>query len=180
MIERESFLFYRAYLNAANRMNTEQKAKFYEIVFAYGLDGIEPKDTGDPLIDMALDFVRPLLGANIKNYINGKKGGAPSESMKGNQNARKKTDQNQTENKPKQTENKGNVKVNVKANDKDKEKANANDKDNVNVNVNVNEKESVPHYSDDPERNEEIIRALAMGAVLLPDGSLDYSGEGFD
>ena len=33
----------------------------------------------------------------------------------------------------------------------------------------------VPHYSDDPERNAEIIREMARGAILLPDGKLDYS-----
>lgn len=42
-----------------------------------------------------------------------------------------------------------------------------------------NEKEiknnSAPLYSDDPERNAEIIDALNRGAVLNEDGSLDYS-----
>ena len=160
MVKRESFLFYRAYLNAANRMTLEQRARFYEIIFAYGLDGIWPEDTGDPLIDMALDFIRPLIGANIKNYINGCKGGAPSESMKGNQNARK----NKPKTNPKQTENKGNVNVkdNVKVNDKAKDKVN--DKDNVNVNVNDNDKEKVAapiSYDDDFVSEEEWQKRLS-------------------
>ena len=137
-MDRESFLFYRTYQEAGHRIPEKQRLKFYEMIFEYGLTGTEPEDTGDALIDMALSFIRPLIRANIRNYANGCKGGAPSESMKGNQNARKNT--KQTENKPKsnpkQTENKGNDKEkdNVKGNVKDNDKDKVNDKDNVNVN----------------------------------------------
>ena len=141
-MDRESFMFYKSYREAGQMIPEEDRLKFYEIIFEYGLTGKEPEDTGNPLIDMALKFIRPLIKANIQNYVNGKKGGAPSESMKGNQNAKK------------QTENKG--KVNVKVNDKDK--VTVKDKEKVNVNVNVNEKETyiepaaqIPFSSSDEE-----------------------------
>lgn len=133
-MDRESFLFYRSYRKAAHRLPEKARLDFYEKLFDYGLDGVEPDDTGDPLTDMALDLIRPLIAANLKNYINGCKGGAPSETMKGNQNAKK-----ITENKPKtnrkQTQNKGNV------NDKDNEKEKDKEKDKDNANDNVKEKE---------------------------------------
>ena len=136
-MDRESFMFYKSYRDAGQMIPEEDRLKFYEIIFEYGLTGKEPEDTGNPLIDMALKFIRPLIKANIQNYVNGKKGGAPSESMKGNQNAKKQTE-NKPKSNPKQTENKG--KVNVKVNDKDK--VTVKDKEKVNVNVNVNEKET--------------------------------------
>ena len=134
-MDRESFMFYKSYRDAGQMIPEEDRLKFYEIIFEYGLTGKEPEDTGNPLIDMALKFIRPLIKANIQNYVNGKKGGAPSESMKGNQNAKKQTE-NKPKSNPKQTENKG--KVNVKVNDKDKVTV----KDKEKVNVNVNEKET--------------------------------------
>ena len=84
-MDRESFLFYRTYQEAGHRIPEKQRLKFYEMIFEYGLTGEEPNDTGDALIDMALSFIRPLIRANIRNYENGSKGGAPA----GNQNARK-------------------------------------------------------------------------------------------
>lgn len=150
-MDRESFMFYKSYREAGQMIPEEDRLKFYEIIFEYGLTGKEPEDTGNPLIDMALKFIRPLIKANIQNYVNGKKGGAPSESMKGNQNAKKQTE-NKPKLNPKQTENKG--KVNVKVNDKDKVTV----KDKEKVNVNVNEKETyiepaaqIPFSSSDEE-----------------------------
>lgn len=129
-MDRESFLFYRTYQEAGHRIPEKQRLKFYEMIFEYGLTGEEPNDTGDALIDMALSFIRPLIRANIRNYENGSKGGAPA----GNQNARKQPKNNR--NQPKSTEKQGNDKdnVNVKDNVKDKDKVNVNDNDNVNVN----------------------------------------------
>lgn len=147
-MERKSFLFYRSYLEAVNRVKSfETKYNLIMAIINYGLDGTQP-EFKDELSQMAWVFIEPLLDANYQNYLNGCKGGAPSESMKGNQNARKK--KNQTENKPKtnrnQTENKGNDNVNVNVNDnaKDKEKDNVNDNDNENVNVNVSVNENAP------------------------------------
>lgn len=154
-MDRESFMFYKSYREAGQMIPEEDRLKFYEIIFEYGLTGKEPEDTGNSLIDMALKFIRPLIKANIQNYVNGKKGGAPSESMKGNQNAKKQTE-NKPKSNPKQTENKG--KVNVKVNDKDKVTV----KDKEKVNVNVNEKETyiepaaqIPFSSSDEENEDD-------------------------
>ena len=123
--------------------NEEQYLFALEIYMDYAFDGIEPDLTGQPLVmKLFWKAAKPLIDANNRNYINGCKGGAPSESMKGNQNAKK--NKNQTQNKPKtnrnQTQNKGNVNDNVNdnANDKDNAKGNANANDNDNENENIN------------------------------------------
>ena len=113
--QKKSFVFYRSYLDAAARMSNEQRLQFFDMLIAYGLDRKPVKDTGDILIDIAFDFVVPLLDANYKKYEDGKKGGAP----KGNKNAKKKTTKNnlkqplvETENNQKQPNVNGNENVN--------------------------------------------------------------------
>ena len=123
--------------------NEEQYLFALESYMNYAFDGVEP-DLGNKSLVLKLFWkaAKPLIDANNKNYVNGCKGGAPSESMKGNQNARKK--QNQTQNKPKtnrnQTQNKGNDNVNDNANANDTDNAHVNANDNVNVNVNIKER----------------------------------------
>ena len=78
--------------------STEQYLLALESYMNYAFDGIEPDLEGQPLVlKLFWKAAKPLIDANNKNYINGCKGGAPSESMKGNQNARK---NKQTQNKP--------------------------------------------------------------------------------
>lgn len=149
-MDRESFLFYKSYYQMALQIaDKEKRCDFYESIINAALKGESLKDTDDPVINMAYIAIRPLIEANIRNYSNGCKGGAPSESMKGNKNAKK-----QTQNKPKtnreQTQNKGNV------NDKDNVNDNDKDNDNVNDNVNVKEKEKekpAAQSSDEPDPN---------------------------
>ena len=121
------------------REDPEQYLIALEMYMDYAFDGTEPDLSGKPLVmKLFWKAAKPLIDANNKNYINGCKGGAPSESMKGNQNARKKK---QTENKPnsnpKQTQNKGNVNVNDNDNANAHDNAHVNANDNVNVNVNI-------------------------------------------
>lgn len=121
------------------REDPEQYLIALEMYMDYAFDGTEPDLSGKPLVmKLFWKAAKPLIDANNKNYINGCKGGAPSESMKGNQNARKKK---QTENKPnsnpKQTQNKGNVNDNDNANANAHDNAHVNANDNVNVNVNI-------------------------------------------
>lgn len=158
-MDRESFMFYKSYRDAGQMIPEEDRLKFYEIIFEYGLTGKEPEDTGNPLIDMALKFIRPLIKANIQNYVNGKKGGAPKGTVNNPTGKNQYEDnQKQTDGKPtdnrKQTDGKGNVKVK----DKVKDKVTVKDKEKVNVNVNVNEKETyiepaaqIPFSSSDEE-----------------------------
>lgn len=155
--KRESFLFYQSFRKMANRLPKDKRLGFYEMIFEFGLTGVEPKETGDDLIDMAMEAIKPIINANIRNYINGCKGGAPSESMRGNQNARKKK---QTQNKPKtnpeQTQNKGNENVNV------------NDNDNDTVNDNLHSTDSTNPTIDDSTRLPTLEELEARG-VLAPE-----------
>ena len=151
-MERESILMYRStreMLLDLKREDPEQYLIALEMYMDYAFDGTEPDLSGKPLVmKLFWKAAKPLIDANNKNYINGCKGGAPSESMKGNQNARKKK---QTENKPnsnpKQTQNKGNVNVNDNDNVNSHDNAHVNANDNVNDNVNVN-KEICPYVDD--------------------------------
>lgn len=151
-MERESILMYRStreMLQDLKNESTEQYLLALESYMNYAFDGVEPDLEGQPLVlKLFWKAAKPLIDANNKNYINGCKGGAPSESMKGNQNARK---NKQTQNKPnsnrKQTQNKGNDNDNANDNDNNNvhDNAHVNANDNVNVNVNVKGKEPNPY-----------------------------------
>ena len=135
--ERKSFVFYGSYDEAIRMLESpEQRDLLYRAIADFGLRGIYPEDTGDKLVDMALKFVRPLIDANLERKErareNGKYGGAP----KGNQNARKTTENNPKQ--PKSTKNKLNVNVNANVNDTVTDNVNANVNDNVNVNIGRN------------------------------------------
>ena len=85
-MDRESFLFYKSYYQMALQIaDKEKRCKFYESIINAALKGEPLKDTDDPVINMAYIAIRPLIEANIRNYANGCKGGAPE----GNRNASK-------------------------------------------------------------------------------------------
>lgn len=143
-MERESMLMYRSTREMLLDMKKENKEQYLtalEMYMNYAFDGIEPDLSDQPLIlKLFWKAAKPLIDANNRNYVNGCKGGAPSESMKGNQNARKypKQTQNKPKTNPKQTQNKGNDNDNDKDNVKDNDNAHVNDNDNDNVNENIN------------------------------------------
>ena len=128
-MERDSLLMYRGtwgMLQDIRANNMDEYIEAVDMFFNYAFDGVEPDIDGASLVlRLFWKAAKPLIDANNRNYVNGCKGGAPSESMKGNQNARKnkqtenkpKTNPKQTtgktENKPKQTQNKGNDNDNV-------------------------------------------------------------------
>lgn len=92
-MDRKTFIFYESYMTMGQKISDRAKrCEFYESIMNAALKGEELIDTGDSLIDMAYIGIRPLIEANIRNYENGRKGGAP----KGNQNA--KTTQKQPKN----------------------------------------------------------------------------------
>ncbi|MCS2480495.1 hypothetical protein DXB21_22595 [Bacteroides faecis] len=92
--QRDTFIFYRSFKESMNELSDADKLIMYEAISDYSLDMKEPELTGFP--KALFSIIRPIIDANWKRYHNGCKGGAPSESMRGNQNARKRT-----ENKPK-------------------------------------------------------------------------------
>jgi len=132
---RDSFVFYKSFLDAIECFPDEVQIVLYKAVTGYALNGIEPQLNGAEKGVWAL--IKPQLDASINRRdlaTNGKKRGAPM----GNQNARKKTIQKQFKN-----NSEGFVLQNSADNTlitselgKTKNKKN---KLNVNVNVNVND-----------------------------------------
>lgn len=106
MEERNSFVFYASFQEAAEMMPTvEAKAAFYEAIILYGLKGKEPNfdeftAQEQQFLKLGMANIRPNIDAayrrRVASIANGRKGGAP----KGNQNARKqpKTSQKQPKN----------------------------------------------------------------------------------
>ena len=112
--QRDTFIFYRSFKESMNDLSDADKLIMYEAISDYSLDMKEPELTGFPKALFSL--IRPVLDANTKRWQNGCKGGASSESLKGNQNARKRT-KNEPDSNQKRTKNKANKDKNI-----DKEK----------------------------------------------------------
>lgn len=113
---RDCCLFYKSYIEAGERLkDPEKELKLYKDIFAYGTTHKEPSYEDDPLLDMAWCFIKPLLDANLRNYLNGIKGGAP----KGNKNAKKTKNNQNNRNQPPVEKKQGNVTVTDTVNEKD-------------------------------------------------------------
>lgn len=123
-MKRDSFVFYRSFIDAMKGLTDKQIASCMRALMAYALDGEEVD--GDGVVRLFMALVKPQIDANNKRYENGSKGGR---KPKGNQSETKsKPNNNQTE-----TKLKPNVNVNVN--------------DNVNVNVNKYKKrKALPVY----------------------------------
>lgn len=135
-------LIYKSFIDVSSTLNDRDYRRFWDAIHNYGIHGIEIPVFNDPVMDALMTLIAPLIRANIKNYENGIKGGAP----KGNTNA-KKTTQKQPSVKSglnkKTTQKQGNVNVNVNVNDTDNVTVTDTDTDNVNDNVNVNVTDTV-------------------------------------
>lgn len=94
--KKESFVFYRSFVNTINRLPADIQLPLYKAITSYALDLIEPSfdDCQDRVFLEAIwESVRPQLYANHKRFLNGCKGAKYGElggAPKGNQNARKK------------------------------------------------------------------------------------------
>lgn len=122
-MKRESFIFYRSFMEALDELNDEQFARVFRAICKFALDEKELKLSG---VEKAIfQLVKPQLLANQKRYENGCKGGRKASENKPNDN------QKETENKPNQNQ----LLTKVQPND--------NVNDNENVNVNVNEKDNL-------------------------------------
>ena len=101
---RPYFTFLRSYYEAIEQCPEGVQLELYRALALYGLNKIEPSNMS-PLSKTLWSLIKPLLDRQWVKFENGRKGGAPSEALMGNQNAKRKT-----ENKPKtnltQTENK--------------------------------------------------------------------------
>ena len=71
----DGVVFYRSFYEAIKQIdNAEEKAKLYEMIIDYGLDGIEPENK-DLISQVIFIMAKPQIDANIKRASNGKKGG---------------------------------------------------------------------------------------------------------
>ncbi len=120
-MKRESFIFYRSFMEALSELNDKQYARVFRAITTFALDGVEIDLAGIEKVIFSL--VKPQLVANQKKYENGCKGGRKSTEEKAKEN------QEETEKQPKQNQKES--------------KPKPNDNDNVNVNLNVNLKEEM-------------------------------------
>lgn len=153
----DSFVFYDSFYNAISLLPLESQARVYNAIFKFALTNEEPELEGAELAIYLL--IKPQILANRERRENACKGGAP----KCNQNAKKKTTEDNVENNQKQLEDNFSVEKNnskqplVENNDAIKTtqnnqkqplvenfaKKNNQKQPNVNVNVNVNDNVNV-------------------------------------
>jgi hypothetical protein len=94
----------RSYYEAIEQCQEAVQLELYRAISLYGLNRIEPQNMS-PLSVTLWTLIKPLLDKQWTKFDNGKKGGTSSEAMKGNQNARKRTE-NEPKTNRKQTGNK--------------------------------------------------------------------------
>ncbi len=157
--KRDSFIFYRSFMEALSELNDEQYAKVFRAITKFALDGKEIKLTG--IEKVIFQLIKPQLIANQKRYDNGCKGGRKSTKTEPSDN------QNETENKPNDNQTESKPKPN--------ENDNVNDNENVNVNDNylVSKKESkkinnLNKNNIARESYEEVMRIFGVSSVLKP------------
>ena len=115
-MKRESFVFYRSFFEAIEKLKKNDKLTVYSHLCRYALG--EEVGELDGVPGAIFDLIKPQIDANFQRYENGSKGGRPKTKTK--------PKQNRTE-----TETEPNVNVNVNEN--------VNVNDNVNVNVSGSE-----------------------------------------
>lgn len=71
----EGFIFYRSFRDAVEVLSDEQKLEAYRTIINYGIDGIEPSETG--IIQAIFMMAKPQIDANVKRKADGMKGGRP-------------------------------------------------------------------------------------------------------
>lgn len=97
--ERNGFTFFRSFRDAVEMTSEEEQLVLYKAIADYALDGVEPDiSTLGALGRLCWTALRPNLESGIIRFRNGCNGGAP----RGNQNARK-TTENQPGNNQKTT-----------------------------------------------------------------------------
>lgn len=79
MTDRDGFLFYRSYLDTAEKLPKARRYPFLQAIVQYALDGVEPDFKG--MEDIAFTAMRANIDSSNKRYQasvkNGKKGGRP-------------------------------------------------------------------------------------------------------
>lgn len=106
MTDKDGFLFYRSYLDTAEKLPKARRYPFLQAIVQYALDGVEPDFKG--LEDIAFTAMRANIDSSNKRYQasvkNGKKGGRPPKKKEkaGNKEPEKKPRNNpaKTQSKP--------------------------------------------------------------------------------
>ena len=142
-MERESFVFYKSWLEAIKNLLREMQGEVLTAIIEYGLYG-ETTESLKPITNAMLAMVIPQINANNRKFENGLKGGRPPKgnqdesSSKPNNNqtitkSEPKNNQNQTTKEPSQNQMETKVEPNVydndNVNDNKKESANADKKE---------------------------------------------------
>jgi hypothetical protein len=84
MANRKSFVFYRSYYEAIEKLPIKKQLTAYKTLLQYGLDGTEYKSK-EPAVNMIMSLIKPNIDTNIKKYEvsveNGKKGRKPKKKI---------------------------------------------------------------------------------------------------
>lgn len=140
---RDSFIFYRSYVEALKELPDENRLHIMDAVLQYALEGDEPNLSG---VEKAVFLLmRPQIDANNRRYENGKKGG--ESGVNGGRPSKNKPQENPTET-PKKPLTNPEITPN-----KPQENPTETPNENENVNVNENDIYSLSH-SPAPTREE--------------------------
>lgn len=144
MAENQSFVFYRSFADALEKMEPEECKACLMSLCSYALDGEERADT--PISGMFLSLVKPQVDANTKRREAGRRGGkANGSAAEAKRSKPKQTEANAKQNEANRSkvEANGSKRKQIEANPKQSE-ANANVNANVNANANVKENPPTP------------------------------------
>ena len=108
---RDSFVFYRSFAEAINKLDQDDRLNVYDALCRYALDGEVVADNG--IVKAMLTLMMPQIDANNRRYENGKKGGR----SKNQSETKPEPNKNQSETKTKPNETKPEPNVNVNVND---------------------------------------------------------------
>lgn len=122
-MERTQFTFYRSFASALKRIRKDaDRAKAYDAICDYALDGKEPDLSGLPdAAAIAFDLIRPVLDTSKRKSENGKRG---ANAKREKEDSKPKAKQKQASSKSKQNDSKSeaNAKRGETSSEKEKEK----------------------------------------------------------
>lgn len=80
---RDSFVFYRSFINAIRKIKrAEDRLTLYDAIADYALDDVDPGEDVSEIIAVLMETIKPQIDANNNRYENGKKGGRPKKDNK--------------------------------------------------------------------------------------------------
>lgn len=130
-MERTQFTFYRSFASALKRIRKDaDRAKAYDAICDYALDGKEPDLSGLPdAAAIAFDLIRPVLDTSKRKSENGKRG---ANAKREKEDSKPKAKQKQASSKSKQNDSKpeANAKRGETSSEKEKEKEKEKDLEN--------------------------------------------------